>query len=186
MKLALVSTEIQQSKSVRAGKALFDSIKNSEIVYGLPIEIAISTALIKRLKKKKEQTGLESTYGVRGFVHYGAPLKIGIDISKDILDRIKYLFSRLRYLGTSDSLVTCTEVREEPLQRAVRPSCEPIGDPTKKNSLLVLLKDFNSSATFESVSPDRKGKPFRDVYYNFPIQEFKIIENGFKYVFDER
>ena len=70
IKLAIVSTAIETTGNVEYGKEVFEIIKNTEIKISLQKRVAQTTVLIRRLKKKRKNSGFELTFGIRGYIHY--------------------------------------------------------------------------------------------------------------------
>lgn len=52
VKLAMISTAIERNGNVGMGKEIFNTVKNSRILFELPEKISLSKALIKRLKQE--------------------------------------------------------------------------------------------------------------------------------------
>lgn len=166
IKLAIVATAIETSGKVDSGEKIFEIIKNVGVKIRAPKKIALSNLFIKRLKKKKDKLELESTFGIRGYVHFSEPLNIYLNVKERNKDDIKELLKKVRRIGTSDSIVYCKNIdNENPPQNCI----EPIENLEKaeKNVLVVPVKEINSSPKikFEHVNPYSK-KRKKDVFVN--------------------
>lgn len=186
IKLAIVATSIEASGKLDFGETIFETLKMRKIKIKIPRRIALSNMLIKRLKKKKDSFELESTFGIRGYVHLLEPLTIYINVDDDDADSIKELLKKVRRFGTSDSLVYCKTVGEE----EPPPNCiEPVETLEKapRNVLLVPVKDLNpdKKITFEDVNPYAKSSRSKDVFvrrfYLLPISKRIQGENWVVY-----
>jgi CRISPR-associated Cas5-like protein len=123
---------------------------------------------------KECATVLESTFGIRGYVHFQEPLTIYLYV--DNKDVIKELLQKIRQFGTSDSLVYCKNVaEEEPSANCI----EPVGtlEKAQRNVLLVPVKDLNpdKEINFDDVNPYVKSSRGKDVFvkrfYLLPISK---------------
>jgi CRISPR-associated Cas5-like protein len=151
IKLAIVATAIETSGKVDVGEKIFEILKGAEIKIKIPEKIALSNMLIKRLKKKKEKMELESTFGIRGYVHLSEPLIIYIAV--DNKDSIKESLKKIRYFGTSDSLVYCKNdvTEEEPPANCIEPL--KTLEKVQRNVLVMPVKDLKTDSRFENVNP---------------------------------
>jgi CRISPR-associated protein Cas5 subtype I-A len=157
IKLALVSTAIEITGNVEYGKEIFEVAKNISIKIKLPKKIAITNVLIKRLKKKKEKHGLETTFGIRGYVHYSENFSIYIDIPEEKVNEFERILKNIRRFGTSDSLVWCKSVNgEEPPNDAIFAVENLKGG--NKNILIIPVKDINPKASFDDINVYKKKK----------------------------
>jgi len=210
IKLAIISTAIER-KGISYGEKLFNIIRDSKVLIEPPDKIALSKALIKRLKqdviakkmpKEKKEMGIcaicnehkevwkidnilickdcssnriSSTFGIREYAHFSGPLNIFIEIENEknlIIDILR----RIKYFGTSDSLVFCKSISEQvPDENLCVKSLEPMG--MEGNILLgdlaLLLADFKKDISFKDINPYEKVRN-RDPYllssYVFPIK----------------
>ena len=172
IKLALVATAIE-TINVSSGEKIFEAVKNANIKLLPPKKIAVSNVLIKRLKAKKEGEGFEPTFGVRGYVHFAEPLKIYIEVEKNV-EEIEGLLRRIRRFGTSDSLLYCKDVKEQiPPENAIEAVATL--EEAEKNVLIVPVKDLNPDPDikFKHVNIYGKSKPSRgkDIY----VSKFYLI-----------
>jgi len=174
IKLAIVATAIETSGKVKVGEEIFEVVKNAKIKIETPKKIAISNVLIKRLKKKKEKIELETTFGIRGYVHLSEPLSIYLNVDNG--DNVKELFRKVRRFGTSDSLIYCRNVtEEEPPANCIEP-IETL-EKAERNVLIVPVKDLNpdQKIEFEDVNPYAKRSRNKDVFvgkfYLIPISK---------------
>ena len=135
---------------------------------------------------KECATTLESTFGIRGYVHFLEPLTIYLNV--DNKECLKELLKKVRRFGTSDSLVYCRDVvEEEPPANCIEP-VETI-EKSQRNVLLVPVKDLNpdSEIKFEHVNPYDNSKPPKDKkvfvrkFYLIPISEHKQGKNWIIY-----
>jgi len=169
IKLALVATAIRHSGDISFGGKIFDIVRNSEIVLIPPKRIAVSNVLIRRLKKKRQKIGeFERTFGIRGYAHFSEPLRVYINVRDENGEEIKSLLSRVRQLGSYDSIVYCKySSKESPPENAVRPI--ETFEKSEKKVFMIPIKDINSdsSITFEDVNPfTRKTKASKKVFVN--------------------
>lgn len=175
IKLAIVATAIETTGKIDFGEKIFEIVKNAKIKIKIPKKIALSNMLIKRLKKKKEALELESTFGIRGYVHILEPLTIYINV--DNKDGVKDLLKKIRRFGTSDSLIYCKDdiAEEEPQANCI----EPVDtlEQVQQHVLLVPVKDLNpdQKIKFENVNPYVKSLREKDVFvkkfYLLPISK---------------
>jgi CRISPR-associated protein Cas5 subtype I-A len=157
IKLALVSTAIETTGNVDYGKEIFEVAKNISIKIKLPKKIVLTNVLIKRLKKRKEEYGLERTFGIRGYVHYSENFSIYIDVPEEKVNEFERILKNIRQFGTSDSLVWCKSVsREEPPNDAIF-AVESLKNENK-NILIIPVKDINPKASFEDINIYNKKK----------------------------
>lgn len=179
IKLAIVATAIETTGKVSYGEEIFKVVKNAGIKIGLPQKIASSNVLIKRLKKKKDEMGLETTFGIRGYVHYSEPLRIYMEVEEGKGKEIGNLVKKVRRFGTSDSLVHCRSVEvEEPPDTCIEPSekLESIGEFTRRH-LLIPTRDINPAPEirFEHINIYSEEKPKQGInvlvtrFYKVPI-----------------
>lgn len=176
IKLALVATAIE-TKNVSNGEKIFEVVKNANVKLSPPRRIALSNVLIKRLKAKKERKkrGLETTFGIRGYVHFAEPFKIYIE-DGETRGEIENLLRRIRRLGTSDSVVYCKSVKEEiPPENAIE--AVKTFEKAEKNMLIIPVKDLNPDpdVKFKHINIYDKSKPprgkgiFVSKFYMIPV-----------------
>jgi CRISPR-associated protein Cas5 subtype I-A len=177
IKLAIVSTAIEVTGNVEYGKEIFEIVKNISIKIKLPKKIAITNVLIKRLKKKKEKHGLETTFGIRGYVHYPENFSIYIDAPQKKVNEFERILKNIRRFGTSDSLVWCKSVnREEPPNDAIF-AVESL-KKENKNILIIPVKDINPKVSFDDINVYKKKKNRKHILLKkiYPIPIFKQIQ----------
>lgn len=187
IKLAIVSTAIETTGSIIYGEEIFEIIKNSEIKIELPKKIALTNVLIKRLKKKKEGTGFEPTFGIRGYVHYPEKFSIYLDVPENKSKEIEKILKSIRRFGTSDSLVWCKRIiKEEPSKNTIF-AVEKLGKESNRNVLILLVKDVNPKARFDDVNIYKEKKTKKDTLvrkiYPIPISNQIQGENWIVYEF---
>jgi CRISPR/Cas system-associated protein Cas5 (RAMP superfamily) len=187
IKLAIVSTAIEITGNVEYGKEIFEIIKNSSIKIKLPRKIASTNVLIKRLKKKKEKSGLETTFGIRGYVHYPENFSIYTDIPENKVTEVERILKSIRYFGTSDSLVWCRRInKEEPPNNAI--SAVENLKKEDKNILIISVKDINPKANFDEINIYKKINNRKDILikkiYPIPISKQFKGKNWIVYEFD--
>jgi CRISPR-associated Cas5-like protein len=182
IKLAIVASAINRTGNIENGKALFEKIRISEVLMELPEKVSIFKVFLKRLKKKRQEQAFEPTFGIREYVIYNGPLKIYLNIPDDSSEAIINALKNIQFLGTSDSLCTCTSATqvEQPSSK-----CAKLHSTTKQektSGMIFLLTDFTSNATFNAVNPYTKKKlrKDRDIIlkpYIFPIKVSKKDKN---------
>jgi CRISPR/Cas system-associated protein Cas5 (RAMP superfamily) len=190
IKLAIVSTAIEITGNVEYGKEIFEIIKNSSIKIKLPRKIASTNVLIKRLKKKKKESGLETTFGIRGYVHYLDSFSIFINIPDSIpeskLNEFQKILKNIRRFGTSDSLVWCKSVNIEESPKDAISTVESLkkGD---RNVIIIPVKDINPEVSFDDVNIYQKKKVRKDLllkrFYILPISKLTQGKNWIVYEF---
>lgn len=189
IKLAIVATAIERSKNLDYGKDIFDIIKSSKVLIKLPERISISKALIKRLKRMREGY-IDKTFGIREYVHFSEPLGVYIQISSSRKDEIKEIMRRVKYFGTSDSLVTCKCIREnEPDENiCAKPlkTLETVDEDARSwkiGDLVIPLFDIKNGARFSDISPYESGSReiFISIPYEFPLKIEKEGKNWIIY-----
>jgi hypothetical protein len=164
----LVATAIRTTGNVAEGERVFYAVRDADIRILPPEQIAINSVLIKRLKKKKNPTELETfekTFGVREYVFF--PDDVNLFIGCDDIDiAIKY-FGMLRYLGSSDSMlyVKCIEKINEPPKSAIKAIADKeFAEAISKEPYIVYpVKDISKKAKFEQINP-YSGKSGRNVF----------------------
>jgi len=174
IKLGIVSTAIETTGNLKQGEKIFELVKNAGIKMVVPKKIAIFNVLIKRLKQKKkekkgEEEALETTFGIRGYAHFCEPIKFYIDVSEK--EEIRNLLRKVRYFGTSDSIVYCRNVVErDPLGSCIEP-VETL-EKIERNVLVIRVKDLNPNVSFEHINvygKTRTKELFIPKYYLIPI-----------------
>jgi CRISPR-associated protein Cas5 subtype I-A len=177
IKLALVSTAIETTGNIEYGKEIFEAAKNISIKIKLPKKIAFTNVLIKRLKKRKEEYGLERTFGIRGYVYYSENFSIYIDVPEEKVNEFERILRNIRWFGTSDSLVWCKSVnREEPPNDAIF-AVESL-KKENKNILIIPVKDINPKASFDDINIYKKKKNKKNILINkiYPIPILKQLQ----------
>lgn len=169
IKLAIVSAAIENSGSVEYGKKIFEIVKNSALKIEPPKKIVQISTLIKRLKRKKNEIGLETTFGIRGYTHYSGKFGIYLNVPAKDVKKIEEALRNIRYFGTSDSLVSCIGItRSKPSLKVITP-IETFKNNLKKNILLIPTKDIDSQAKFDDINiynkSKKKGKIFIRKFY---------------------
>jgi len=151
IKLAIVSTAIETTGSVEYGKEIFEVIKNAQIKFSLPKKVAQTNVLIKRLKKKKEKSGLETTYGIRGYIHYPEKFNIFLDISNRP-EEIEKILKNIRRFGTSDSLVWCSGIDKQTPPKNAISATSKLESGSGKDKVVIPVKDINPKAQFDDIN----------------------------------
>ena len=159
VKLALVATAIRTTGNVSEGKRVFYAIKDADIRIKPPKRIVVNSFLIKRLKRKKTPTELEtfeSTFGVREYVFFSD--NVDVFIGCDNMDAILKYLKMLRYLGTGDSIVYVMSVSEteNPPENAVKAVTGKEFANTVSSTEHVIVypvKDLSKNAKIEQINP---------------------------------
>jgi CRISPR-associated Cas5-like protein len=179
IKLAIVSTAIETTGSTKYGEKIFELIKDADIRIRLPSKISSTNVLIKRLKQKKGGKGLETTFGIRGYVHYPEEFDIYINIPDDKVNDVKELLKKVRRFGTNDSLVWCKKIEiENPKEDAI---CAVENLPKEgRNVFLIPVKDINPEIKFEDVNiyGEKNRKRRRDPF----LKKFYLLYNVSKQI----
>ena len=173
IKLGLVATAIRTTGNIAEGEHVFYAVRDADIRIIPPHQIVINTFLIRRLKKKKNPTEIESferTFGVREYVFFQDD--INLFVGCDETDTIIEYFRMLRYLGSGDSLLYVKHIEkiEEPPVDAIKPVTgrEFIDTISEGGHIIYPVKDIHKEANFEQINPysDEKGKNiFERKYY---------------------
>lgn len=185
IKLALVATAIRMSGKVDEGKRIFEYVKNAKIGIKPPRVIAINSVFVRRLKKKKEESGFQQSFGVREYAHLFGDVEVYIGLPDSVPDEVRHYAKYIRYVGTSDSLVyvKCVEWISEPPQGAVF----PLGiSEIPPGSYIYPVKDFSPKATFEQINPyssKNPGKPYETKYYPLTLTKRAIEGSNWKVLF---
>lgn len=168
IKLGLVATAIRTTGNVAEGKRIFYTVRDADIRVIPPKQIAINSVLVKRLKKKKNPTKLETferTFGVREYVFFSEDIDLffGCD---NINTAIKY-FGMLRYIGSGDSIlyVRCVELVKKPPESAIKAVTDKefVEVISKEHCTIYPVKDINKKAKFEHINP-YSGKSCKNVF----------------------
>lgn len=174
IKLGLISTGIEQKADPTYGELLFSVLKYARIRIVPPERLSICNFLLKRLKKSREDDKpLQTTFGTRGYVHYGGPLTIYIEVETGA-EQVREVAGRLPYLGTSDSILACSEsFFEEPPDSALGFTLN-LNAP-KPGDWLIMAKDINndSDVRFTHLNPFSEEKhkmPLIPCYASIPLQ----------------
>lgn len=211
IKLAIVSTAIERNGK-QYGEEIFKIVKNSRVLVEPPEKVALSKALIKRLKqeiiakkmpKQKKETGtcslcnenkevwkidgklickgcasnrITPTFGTREYVHFSGPINIFIDVENNNKEKIKEILYKIKYFGTSDSLVFCKSISEQfPDEDVCIKNLKPIESKEKivLGDFALLLADLKEDIEFREVNPYeevRSREPFSLHPYVFPLK----------------
>lgn len=187
IRLAIVSTAIESKKSIEYGREIFEIVKNNEIKISLPKKIAQTNVLIKRLKKKKGQSGLETTFGIRGYVHYPEKFSIYLNVPEGKKKEIATILKNIRRFGTSDSLVWCSSVINEEPSKNIISVVEKLEKENKRNILIIPVKDVNPKVDFDDINIFNKNKSKKDALlrkiYPIPISNQSQGKNWIVYEF---
>jgi len=137
-------------------------------------------------EKCKKCWGVETTFGIRGYVHYLDSFSIFINIPDSKLNEFEKILKNIRRFGTSDSLVWCKSVNtEEPPNDAIS-AVETLkkGD---RNVIIIPVKDINPEVSFDDVNIYQKKKVRKDLlvkrFYILPISELTQGKNWIVYEF---
>ena len=181
IKLAIVASAINRTGNIETGRILFEKIRTSEVLMELPEKISIFKVFLKRLKKKRQEQAFEPTFGIREYAIYNGPLKIYLNVPKGTLEAIIEALRNIQFLGTSDSICTCTHIAKvaQPPAKCAKPHSTT---KDKTNGIIFLLTDFTNKATFDAVNPYAKKKLRKneDIIlrpYIFPIKVIKKDKN---------
>ncbi len=191
VKLALVATAIETTGMVSYGEEIFGLVKNAEVGMVPPKKIAVSNVLIKRLKQKKGKLELESTFGIRGYVHFSGPISIYLDVGgeRENIKKIKTLLGMVRRLGTSDSIVWCLKsVKENPPKVCIKAEKE-LGEVGEGDILVIPVKDLNPDPEikfehvniYDSAKPPRRKNVYVKKFYPIPISKRRQGKNWITY-----
>jgi len=173
VKLGLVSTAIQY-RGVEFGRGAFDLIKDKKVGFRIKGRMISNCFLIKRLKAKKGGGGLESTFGIRGYIFYESPLEIWVE---EVNEKLAEIFRRLRYLGTSDSLCSVITESDNPSNDLIFSQKEL--NQNLKNSLIIPTKDLHSQDKFEDINiyiPEKKPK-LEKKFFQIPLKSINQSKN---------
>ena len=185
IKLALVSTAIRMSGKVSEGKRIFGHIRNAKVGIKPSNAIAINSVFVRRLKKKKDQSGFQQSFGVREYIHFSGDIEVYLEISDDAIRDVKHYAKHIRHLGTSDSLayVKSVELVEEPPEETIFPVSISEVPP---GSHIYPVKDFSPRATFEQVNPysqKNRGDPYETKYYPLKLSKRPLKGSNWKVLF---
>jgi hypothetical protein len=165
-----VSKAIETTGKVKEGVKIFRIIKDVEVKIVPPKKIIQTNVLIRRLKKKKENTGFESTFCIRGYVYYPEEINIYLNIPSNV-EEVEKILKNIRSFGTSDSLVWCkTITREEPPYDAIF-ATEKLERNDNRNVLIIPVKDISPKTKFEDINIYKK----RGGKRNNLLRKFYII-----------
>jgi len=207
VKLALVASAISRRGDPSKGSGFFEQIKTSSVAFELPERLSIFNAFVKRLKQKRKggedkgrdkekrqditgvRTGFERTFGIRGYVLYGGPLAVYIDVSPALATDIEEAFQAIGYFGTSDSICRCVklEKRTPDLRRSPRrhtPEKESLSE--LPSGIPFILTDLTKNSTFDSVNPYlttrlEPEKQLEHVSYIFPLKALEKAQDHVVY-----
>lgn len=163
IKLALVDTAIRLSGSVKYGEQVFEWLKTC-LVYTIPPECVVQfRVFLKRLKPREQE--LEESFGVRDYFLVEGPLTVFIRVPQAKAREAKELLSKIRALGTTDSLCWCRSIEEleEGPPSALCPRPIVAVDRAVDNASLltsrfvvVRLADLTEKSRFEAFNPFAK------------------------------
>ncbi len=105
IKLALVDAVIRWSGSVEKGKEVFEWLKTCNVHPVPPEQVVKFRVFLKRLKPRESEL-LEST-GIRDYFLLDGKLTVFLQVPQDKVETTMDLLSKVRRLGTSDSLCWC-------------------------------------------------------------------------------
>jgi len=181
-KLAMTSAFISDSKHLERAPAFFEAIKTSTVLFGLPHHLTVFRAFIKRLKKRRQESGFDRSFGIREYVTFSGPLIIHTDIPKNLRDDAVYSMKNIRYLGSSDSICNCLELNEK-----AKPELEHLARPHqegKADGIIFQLRDFTSEATFGKINRYGREKLVleRDVKIVPYILPLKVEKRGKNFI----
>ena len=138
---------------------------------------------------KQCATKLDSTFGIRGYAHLSEPLTIYLEIPPEKEQQnaqyIEDIVRKVRHIGTSDSIVYCTNVsEEEPPSSCIEP--QETLDKAQRNVLLVPVKDINPDpkVKFTNVNPytdSTRKDVFVKRFYLLPIARQTQGKNWLRY-----
>ncbi|MEM5815438.1 MAG: CRISPR-associated protein Cas5 [Candidatus Aenigmatarchaeota archaeon] len=182
LKLATVATAIRVTGKVSEGKKVFNIIKNADIKIRPPSRILINSFLIKRLKGKKDEKGLQRTFGTREYILFSDDIEVFI--GGDNLENLKDYFLMMKHLGSSDSLVYTRSIDvEKPPKDAIEPlDIEKFEEFHEEDSpcLIFPVKDIKEDVKFEEINPFKRynKKIFEQKYYFIPAKI--VVGKGWK------
>jgi hypothetical protein len=110
IKLTLVDTAIRWNGSVKIGRQIFDWLKTCKVHCVPPEKIVRFRVFLKRLKPREGRL-LEST-GIRDYFLLDDYLTIYLQVPANKVKVVRQILSKVRKLGTSDSLCWCRDVME--------------------------------------------------------------------------
>ncbi|MGQ9498624.1 MAG: hypothetical protein ACUVSP_10150 [Desulfotomaculales bacterium] len=197
IRLALVDAAIQGSGLVDDGRDLFERIKTTPLWLVPPAYVSVVRVFIRRLKKQDpksrearargQETQLVESTGIREYCHPLGPLEVYLAAEADA-HRLAHLFTLVRRLGTTDSLVHCVaEVGEEPAPEEL--ACRRVGEvPVHldkfRRSFVVPLLELPREATFDDVNPyatGRRGFRYDKDFWVLPLVQRRRGENWILY-----
>lgn len=190
VRLGLVETAIRTTANVEFGEWMFNLIKGVPLEIEPPQKLSVMKFFIKRLKPSKSSArGCEESFGVREYCHYFGPLKIYMNLP-DKVEEVADIIRRLRRLGTTDSILSCTvSIQEETPDFSLTCKLITTIKPDPSNFLrrpVVTLNEIDKEAEFSQVNPysrKRRGYPFISQTYVLPLQE---VKKGMNYVIYEK
>ncbi|NYB26828.1 MAG: type I-A CRISPR-associated protein Cas5 [Methanobacteriaceae archaeon] len=153
LKLGVISSAIKSTGKVSEGEKVFNVVKDAEVCVAPPEKIAINSFLIKRLKKRKEDLKLIPTFGIRDYVFF--PDDIDIFVGSENIDSVAEYFSKMNYIGSSDSMVYVKSIEPKtPSENVIKAvDIDEFSDAAEKESYLVYpVKDINKNATFDQIN----------------------------------
>jgi hypothetical protein len=170
--LALVDEAIRSTGRVEHGRKVFELLKSSPIEAEPPEAVSVMKFFVKRLKPDKQANLIEST-GIREYCHSLGPWRLYFQVENGA-EEIARLLWRLRRLGTTDSLLTCEDVKEEePRRELTWKSLDelPVEEANFAKRFVVTLTRLSERASFDEVNPfsSARGKPFEQVTLALPL-----------------
>ena len=187
IKLATVATAIRTTGKVSEGERVFYAVRNAEVRILPPHKIAVTAVLIKRLKKKKNPTPLqsfESTFGSREYVSFSDDINLFIGLEGNTIEIATKYLRNLRYIVSGDSILYVKDLKnnvEIPPENVVKPiTSDEFTDFCSNISCIIYpVKDISKNASFEQINPysEKSSKNAFEIKY-YPIKaKFKKGKN---------
>ncbi len=186
LRLALVDAAIQHTGSPEYGRRIFDIVKDAPLWVIPPNQLCIMKFFVKRLKKpKKADSTLVPSTGIREYCHLDGPLEVYIQVSRSDLRKVATLFTYLRRLGTTDSILTAkAEAGEGPPPELCWKSLTQLNMPVSQfnyqRRLVVRLNDLRPGVDYDEVNPYsevRKREPYSTYTFLLPLVQERRGEN---------
>lgn len=130
----------------------------------------------KLICKDCARNKITSTFGTRQYVHFSGPINIFIKVDDAKKEKLKDILRKIKYFGTSDSLVFCKSITEElPDENTCIKLLKPM---VSKETMVIgdfalLLADLKENIQFKDVNPYEKVRnrdPFSLSPYVFPLK----------------
>jgi hypothetical protein len=181
VRLGLTATMIEASGHLTEGERFFDVVKSAPLRIQVPERASAFRALVRRLKKEKNDRNLIQSYGTREYVHFHGPLTVSIDVENGQVEKVRWVLTHLRRLGTTDSLLFCKGISNTPLDErlCIRPlaEVEPRASDLNHRLVLPLIDLADKPLVFEDVNiysgSTRKGA-LKQMMYLFPLKPVQI------------